>query len=164
MNIPCGFITLSSLWQRLTGFRKNLSLLSTGSGQAFVEAYPSKFMGFKCTAIDLHDAINTYKHYCDWAGFKSVGINIDSYVRESDRKFDVIMSLENIEHIHAAPSEYIAKFAGSLAPEGYFIISTPDMGSFAHLFIILMMMPTLPVPEQTFDLSSYVHYVKNTLL
>ena len=68
------------------------------------------------------------------------------------------MSLENIEHIHVAPSEYIAKFVGSLSSEGYFIISTPNMGSFAHLYRIFMMMPTLPVPEVTFDLNSHVHY------
>ena len=63
-----------------------------------------------------------------------------------------------MSNINAAPSEYIAKFVGSIAPGGYFIISTPNMGSFAHVFRILTMMPTLPVPEKTFDRNSHVHY------
>ena len=143
---------------KVTGGKKGLTLLAPGSGPAFVEAYLSRFMDFKCTVIDLPEIVSHLKKYYDWAGFEAIDANIDDYIYSNNTKFDVIMSLENIEHINAAPSEYIAKFVGSIAPEGYFIISTPNMGAFAHLFRILAMMPTLPVPEQTFDRNSHVHY------
>ena len=143
---------------KVTGCKKGLTLLSLGSGIALVEAYLSKFMGFKCTVLDLPGAGNSFKAYYDWAGFECIWADIDYYSSERGKQYDVIISLENIEHIHAAPSEYIAKFVGAVAPEGYFIISTPNMGSFAHLFRIAAMMPTLPIPEQTFDLNSHVHY------
>lgn len=125
-----------------------------------MESYLSKFMDYKCTVIDLPGGEVYYQKYYDWAGFESIWLNIDDYINQNNisNKFDVIISLENIEHINAAPSEYIAKFAGSLASGGHFIISTPNMGSFAHVFRILAMMPTLPVPEYTFDPNSHVHY------
>ena len=144
---------------KVTGFRKNLTLLSPGGGPAFVEACLSKFMDFRCTILDMPHVISQYAEYYGWAGFESIGKNIDDYIHGGDRKiFDVVMSLENIEHIPAAPSEYIAKFVDDVAPGGYFIISTPNMGSFAHLARIAMMMPTLPVPESTFNMHSYTHY------
>ncbi|MBQ9433412.1 MAG: methyltransferase domain-containing protein [Synergistaceae bacterium] len=118
----------------------------------------TKFMGFKCTVIDFPGSILSFKKYYEWAGFETIGANIDDYTFSDSTKFDIIMSLENIEHINAAPSEYIAKFIDLLAQGGYFVISTPNMGSFAHVFRILAMMPTLPVPEKTFDRNSHVHY------
>ena len=143
---------------KVTGGKKGLTLLAPGSGVALAEAYLSRFMGFKCTVLDLPGAVSSFKKYYDWAGFEAIGADIDDYICNNSTKFDIVMSLENIEHINAAPSEYVAKFTGSIAPGGYFIISTPNMGSFAHVFRILAMMPTLPVPEKTFDRNSHVHY------
>lgn len=144
--------------QKVTGFRKNLTLLAPGGGPAFVELCLSKYMGFKCTVVDLPHIVEENKPYYDWANFETVGEHIENYVQRSGKIFDVVMSLENIEHIPAAPSSYIAKFVNTIADSGYFVISTPNMGSFAHLIRILLMMPTLPVPEITFDMKSYSHY------
>lgn len=144
--------------KKITDSRKNLTLLAPGAGPAFVELCLSKFMGFKCTVVDLPNVVERNKAYYDWAGFESIGENIESYIQGSGKVFDVVMSLENIEHIPAAPSSYIAKFVNAITDGGYFVISTPNMGSIAHLARIAMMLPTLPVPELTFNMKSYVHY------
>ena len=143
---------------KLADGRSGLTLLAPGGGPAFVEACLTKYMGFKCTIWDLPEVVSRFREYYDWAGFESVGMNIDAYTPQERKSFDFVMSLENIEHIHAAPSEYIAKFVNTVAPGGYFVISTPNCGSIAHVVKVLMMVPILGDPKITFDLNSHTHY------
>lgn len=80
--------------QKVTGFRKNLTLLALGGGPAFVELCLSKYMGFKCTVVDLPHIVEENKPYYDWANFETVGEHIENYVQRSGKIFDVVMSLE----------------------------------------------------------------------
>jgi 2-polyprenyl-3-methyl-5-hydroxy-6-metoxy-1,4-benzoquinol methylase len=131
-------------------------LLSIGAGGAFVEIALAKIYNYECTVLDFDNVIMLNKGYYDDIGFKSIAQNIvaiDSM--NTEVKYDVVLSAENIEHIPEAPSKYIQKFRNTLAPGGDFVITTPNLGRLSCIIKLLMMTPILPPPEKTFACVSF---------
>ena len=103
---------------------KELSVLDVGCGGGLVSV-PMKRLGFDVTAIDAaEENIKTAQYYT-----KSQNLDINykhstiEELSEEDKKYDIILSLEVIEHV-ANPEEFVSYLSRSLRPGGLMILST----------------------------------------
>lgn len=132
-----------------------IKLLSIGAGGAFVEAFLQEYGEFDCTVLDFPEEININEDYYKKLGFKTISTDIADVGinREIDSQFetyDIIISLENIEHIPDAPSNYMRKFIPYLKNDGFFCVSTPNLASIRKIENLVLMKPILADPEKFF--------------
>jgi 2-polyprenyl-6-hydroxyphenyl methylase/3-demethylubiquinone-9 3-methyltransferase len=86
------------------------------------------------------------------------GLEIDyrnAAVEEIDGQFDLITSLEVIEHV-ADPQEFLQAIAKRLAPDGLLILSTPNATGWSKLLMITLAEGLGRIPKGTHDFDKFV--------
>ena len=76
-------------------------------------------------------------------------------VQELDGQFDLITSLEVIEHV-ADPGAFLKALAGRLAPGGLLILSTPNATGWSKLMMITLAEGLGRIPKGTHDFDKFI--------
>jgi 2-polyprenyl-6-hydroxyphenyl methylase/3-demethylubiquinone-9 3-methyltransferase len=86
------------------------------------------------------------------------GLEIDyraSPVEEVDGQFDLVTSMEVIEHV-ADPAVFIAALAARLAPGGLLILSTPNTTAWSRLLMVGAAEAVGAIPKGTHDFDKFI--------
>jgi 2-polyprenyl-6-hydroxyphenyl methylase/3-demethylubiquinone-9 3-methyltransferase len=129
------------------------SALDVGCGAGLL-AEPLARLGASVTAIDAApELIDVAREHA--AG---QGLAIDYHavpVEEVEGQFDLITSLEVIEHV-ADPQSFIDALAKRLAPGGLLILSTPNQTSWSRLLTITLAEGFGRIPKGTHDFGKFI--------
>ena len=127
-------------------------LISVGAGSAIVEKVLAKVNQVKVTVVDFPDAISLNQNYYNHLGFNTIGQNLNNPKEDlPTNSFDVLLSGEIIEHVPKAPYDQLKALSNAIRVGGHVVITTPNMGSFAHILKVILMRPLLQPAEQTFS-------------
>jgi 2-polyprenyl-6-hydroxyphenyl methylase/3-demethylubiquinone-9 3-methyltransferase len=86
------------------------------------------------------------------------GLTIDyraGNVRQLEGSFDLITSMEVIEHV-ADPAEFLKALASLLAADGLFVISTPNATAWSRLLMITVGEGLGHIPRGTHDFDKFI--------
>jgi 2-polyprenyl-6-hydroxyphenyl methylase/3-demethylubiquinone-9 3-methyltransferase len=86
------------------------------------------------------------------------GLEIDyraAAVEDIEGRFDLVTSLEVIEHV-ADPQAFVAALAARLAPGGLMILSTPNRTAWSRLLTITLAEGTGRIPKGTHDFDKFI--------
>jgi len=127
--------------------------LDVGCGAGLL-AEPLARLGAKVTAIDpTPELISVARDHA--AG---QGLDIDyrvSAVENLDGKFDLITSMEVIEHT-ADPQQFLNDLAKRLAPNGLLMLSTPNATGWSKLITITLAEGFGAIPKGTHDFDKFI--------
>ena len=129
------------------------SALDVGCGAGLL-AEPLARLGAKVTGIDAAPEVIAVAR--DHAAAQ--GLDIDyrhSAVEEIDGRFDLITSLEVIEHV-AEPQAFLDAIARRLAPDGLLILSTPNATGWSKLLMITLGEGLGQIPKGTHDFDKFI--------
>ena len=122
------------------------SALDVGCGAGLL-AEPIARLGATVTAIDAApELIEVARDHA-----RAQGLEIDyraAAVEEIEGTFDLVTSLEVIEHV-ADPQAFVAALAGRLAPGGLLILSTPNQTAWSKLLTITLAEGLGQIPKGT---------------
>lgn len=108
----------------LSGFAGTPSILDFGCGNGWLAALLTSFG--KVTGVDVADkAIATASERFPNVEFICLNAEMNDKDPFFERKFDLVISSEVIEHIHEQ-KQYISNMMATLKPGGKFIITTPN--------------------------------------
>ena len=127
--------------------------LDVGCGAGLL-AEPLARLGAKVTAIDAAPELIAVAR--DHAAGQ--GLDIDyrvSAVEELEGTFDLVTSMEVIEHI-ADPQQFIDDLAKRLAPGGLLILSTPNATAWSKLITITLAEGFGAIPKGTHDFDKFI--------
>jgi 2-polyprenyl-3-methyl-5-hydroxy-6-metoxy-1,4-benzoquinol methylase len=111
-------------------------ILDVGCGNGSLATEFSK-RGHQVTGIDLAESgIRIAREYCPSARFEVQGANIGILSRLGEKPFDLVYSVEVIEHLYDPRSFMIACFEAT-KPTGQFVCTTPYHGYLKNLVISL---------------------------
>ena len=137
------------------GFRplEGKNALDVGCGAGLL-AEPLARMGAKVTAVDAApELIEVAKAHAAGQGlaidYRAVA------VEELECKFDLVTSMEVIEHV-ADPQDFIAALAARLAPGGLMILSTPNKTAWSKLLTITLAEGFGQIPKGTHDFDKFI--------
>lgn len=127
--------------------------LDVGCGAGLL-AEPLARMGAKVTAVDAApELIEVAKAH---AGGQGLGIDYRAVgVEALDGKFDLVTSMEVIEHV-ADPQQFVQDLAARLAPGGLMILSTPNKTSWSRLLTITLAEGIGQIPKGTHDFDKFI--------
>ena len=129
------------------------SALDVGCGAGLL-AEPLARLGATVTAIDASpDVIAVARAHAEGAGltidYRACG------VESLDGQFDLVTSLEVIEHV-AKPQSFIDSLAARLAPGGLMILSTPNRTGWSKLLTITLAEGLGRIPKGTHDYGKFI--------
>ena len=137
------------------GFRplEGKSALDVGCGAGLL-AEPLARLGAKVTAIDAApEVIAVAKAH---AAGQSLAIDYrHSAVEDVDGLFDLVTSMEVIEHV-ADPQAFLASLAARLAPRGLLILSTPNRTARSRLLMITIAEGIGQIPKGTHEHDKFI--------
>lgn len=145
------------------GFRplEGKSALDVGCGAGLL-AEPLARLGASVTAIDAApELIAAARLHA-----QGQGLEIDyraAAVEETDGRFDLVTSLEVIEHV-ADPGEFVAALAARLAPGGLMILSTPNRTALSRLLMVGLAEGIGAIPKGTHDFDKFTAPERMTAL
>jgi 2-polyprenyl-3-methyl-5-hydroxy-6-metoxy-1,4-benzoquinol methylase len=126
-------------------------LLSVGAGGAYVEKQLKRFCGADVTVVDFPEAVEVFREDYEAHGFQTMGTNLAEGQRLGRAEsFDVVLSLEVVEHLPIAPYEHIRCLCEALRPGGYLVLSTPNAARLTNISRLLRRKPILPEADLTF--------------
>jgi 2-polyprenyl-6-hydroxyphenyl methylase/3-demethylubiquinone-9 3-methyltransferase len=127
--------------------------LDVGCGAGLL-AEPLARLGAAVTAVDaapeLISAAKLHAH--------GQGLDIDyrvASVEEIEGRFDLVTSLEVIEHV-ADPRAFVRALADRLAPEGLLVLSTPNRTAWSRLLTVGLAEAVGAVPKGTHDFDKFL--------
>jgi 2-polyprenyl-6-hydroxyphenyl methylase/3-demethylubiquinone-9 3-methyltransferase len=115
---------------------------------------PLARLGAKVTGIDAAPEVIAVAR--DHAA--SMGLEIDyraADVQELDGQFDLVTSLEVIEHV-ADPGAFLQALARRLAPGGLLVLSTPNATGWSKLMMITLGEGLGQIPRGTHDFDKFI--------
>jgi 2-polyprenyl-6-hydroxyphenyl methylase/3-demethylubiquinone-9 3-methyltransferase len=129
------------------------SALDVGCGAGLL-AEPLARLGAKVTAVDAApELIEVAKAHAAGQGlaidYRSVG------VEELDGQFDLVTSMEVIEHV-VDPQTFVEDLAARLAPGGLMILSTPNKTAWSKLLTITLAEGFGQIPKGTHDFDKFI--------
>src|SRR4029453_11289135 len=127
--------------------------LDCGCGAGLL-AEPLARLGAKVTAVDAApELIEVAKAHAAGQGlaidYCAVG------VEALDRQFDLVTSMEVIEHV-ADPQSFVNDLAARLAPGGLMILSTPNKTAWSKLLTITLAEGFGRIPKGTHDFDKFI--------
>ncbi|HET9812000.1 MAG TPA: bifunctional 2-polyprenyl-6-hydroxyphenol methylase/3-demethylubiquinol 3-O-methyltransferase UbiG [Sphingomicrobium sp.] len=137
------------------GFRplEGKSALDVGCGAGLL-AEPLARLGAKVTAVDAAPELIAAADL----HARGQGLEIDyrvAAVEEMDGTFDLVTSLEVVEHV-ADPAAFIRALSARLAPGGLIILSTPNKTAWSRLLTIGVAEAVGAVPKGTHDFDKFI--------
>jgi 2-polyprenyl-6-hydroxyphenyl methylase/3-demethylubiquinone-9 3-methyltransferase len=127
--------------------------LDVGCGAGLL-AEPLSRLGANVTAVDASpELIAAARLHA-----RGQGLDIDyrvSTVEELDGQFDLVTSMEVIEHV-ADPRAFVAALAARMAPDGLMILSTPNKTALSKLLMIGVGEGIGAIPKGTHDFDKFV--------
>lgn len=127
--------------------------LDVGCGAGLL-AEPLARLGAKVTAVDAAaELIAAARLHA-----QGQGIDIDyraSTVEALDGEFDLVTSMEVIEHV-ADPQTFVSSLAARLAPGGLLIISTPNKTGLSKLLMVGLAEGIGTIPKGTHDFEKFI--------
>jgi 2-polyprenyl-6-hydroxyphenyl methylase/3-demethylubiquinone-9 3-methyltransferase len=143
-------------WQSDEQSRRPLegkTALDVGCGAGLL-AEPLARLGAKVTGIDAApELIDAAREHA--AG---QGLDIDYRavpVEEVEGQFDLVTSLEVIEHV-ADPESFLTSLSKRLAPGGLLILSTPNRTAWSRLLTITLAEASGAIPKGTHDFDKFI--------
>lgn len=127
--------------------------LDVGCGAGLL-AEPLARLGAKVTAVDAAPELIAAAQL----HARGQGLEIDyrvSPVEELDGAYDLVTSLEVIEHV-AEPQSFVKALAARLAPGGLMILSTPNRTALSRLLMIGAAEAFGAVPKGTHDFDKFI--------
>ena len=135
--------------------------LDVGCGAGLL-AEPLARLGARVTGIDATpEVIAVAREHA-----AAAGLDIDyraGDVQELDGRFDLVTSLEVIEHV-ADPAAFLKALAARLAPGGLMILSTPNATSWSKLMMITLAEGLGQIPKGTHDFDRFISPERMKLL
>ena len=129
------------------------SALDVGCGAGLL-AEPLARLGARVTAVDAAaELIEAAKLHAAGQGFE-IDYRV-STVEKLQGKFDLVTSMEVIEHV-ADPKGFIAALAARLAPGGLLILSTPNRTALSRLVTVGIAEAIGAVPKGTHDFDKFI--------
>ena len=138
-----------------TGFRplEGKKALDVGCGAGLL-AEPLARLGAEVTAIDASkELIAAAKAHAE-----ASGLDIDYRavaVEDQDGSFDLVTSLEVVEHV-ADPRAFVRALAARLAAGGLLILSTPNRTAWSRLLTVTLAEGLGRVPRGTHDFTKFI--------
>jgi 2-polyprenyl-6-hydroxyphenyl methylase / 3-demethylubiquinone-9 3-methyltransferase len=127
--------------------------LDVGCGAGLL-AEPLARLGAKITGIDASPEVIAVAR--DHAAAMSLEIDYRvGDVQELDGEFDLITSMEVIEHV-ADPAAFVRALARRLAPDGLLIMSTPNATAWSRLMMITVAEGIGQIPRGTHDFDKFI--------
>jgi 2-polyprenyl-6-hydroxyphenyl methylase / 3-demethylubiquinone-9 3-methyltransferase len=127
--------------------------LDVGCGAGLL-AEPLARLGAQVTAIDAAPELVAAAQ----AHAAARELQIDyraAAVEEIEGQFDLITSLEVIEHV-ANPEDFVAALAARLAPDGLLVLSTPNATGWSRLMMITIGEGFGSIPKGTHDFDKFI--------
>jgi len=129
------------------------SALDVGCGAGLL-AEPLARLGAQVTAIDAApELIDVARDHANRQGL-SIDYRVAA-VENIDGRFDLITSLEVIEHV-ADPQAFVEALAKRLAPGGLLILSTPNRTGWSKLLTITLAEGFGRIPKGTHDFDKFI--------
>jgi 2-polyprenyl-6-hydroxyphenyl methylase/3-demethylubiquinone-9 3-methyltransferase len=129
------------------------SALDVGCGAGLLTE-PLARLGAKVTGLDASpEVIGVAREHA-----AAMGLAIDyraADVLEVEGQFDLITSLEVIEHV-ADPAAFTTALAKRLAPDGLLVLSTPNQTSWSRLMMITVGEGLGQIPKGTHDFDKFI--------
>jgi len=132
----CHSYILPDLLKLCSGLRAGSRMLDVGCGNGSIATELIK-RGFKVTGIDMAEAgIRIARASCPEARFEVLPADFQLLENLGEKPFDVVYSLEVIEHLYD-PRNYLAGCFAATRKGGRFICSTPYHGYLKNLALSL---------------------------
>ncbi|MBA3576526.1 MAG: bifunctional 2-polyprenyl-6-hydroxyphenol methylase/3-demethylubiquinol 3-O-methyltransferase UbiG [Sphingomonas sp.] len=129
------------------------SALDVGCGAGLL-AEPLARLGAQVTAIDAAaELIDSARQHS-----QGQGLSIDyrnCAVEDLDGQFDLVTSMEVIEHV-AEPQSFVRGLVARLAPGGLLILSTPNATRWSKLMMITIGESVGAIPKGTHDFDKFI--------
>ena len=133
----CHTYILPDLLKLGSGLPAGTRMLDVGCGNGSIAAELSK-RGFRMTGIDMAEAgIRLARASCPNGRFEVLQANSQVLENLSEEPFDIVYSLEVVEHLYD-PRSYIAGCFAATRKGGRFICSTPYHGYLKNLALSLV--------------------------
>jgi 2-polyprenyl-6-hydroxyphenyl methylase / 3-demethylubiquinone-9 3-methyltransferase len=130
------------------------SVLDVGCGAGLLTE-PLARLGGSCTGVDAApENIGAARAHAEAAGL-AIDYLAGEVEQLSGRQFDLIVSMEVIEHV-AEPAAFVAALARLLAPGGLMILSTPNRTELSRLAMITLGEGFGAIPKGTHDWSRFI--------
>ena len=114
--------------------KPNSEVLSIGAGKAFTEYVLSKKKPLKLTIFDFPEVITNNKDQFKESNFSTIEGNfLTDFKKIGNKKFDVLLFCEIIEHIPVSPKKQLEIIKSYLKPNGFLIISTPNVANIYNI-------------------------------
>ena len=129
------------------------SAFDVGCGAGLL-AEPLARLGAQVTAIDAApEVIAVAREHAAAMGLE-IGYRVGD-VLELDGQFDLVTSLEVVEHV-ADPAAFVTALAQRLAPGGLLILSTPNATGWSRLMMITLGEGLGRIPKGTHDFAKFL--------
>ncbi|MEP3475802.1 MAG: methyltransferase domain-containing protein [Hyphomicrobiales bacterium] len=127
-------------------------VLSVGAGRAFVEFAIAKERNAKISVFDFQEAINrNMDQYTPYNFSTYAGNFLEDTDLIGNKKYDLILFCEIIEHIPVPPKDQIQTLLKYLKPGGYLVISTPNIASSNSLMKLINSKNIIAPAEKLFS-------------
>jgi len=110
------------------------SILSVGAGPAFVEFVLSRELALNVTVFDFEEAIVRNSHQYATHGFQAISGNfVQDLARLGNKRFDLIIFGEIVEHIPMPPDKQFEILRRHLNPGGHLVVTTPNIANLYNI-------------------------------
>lgn len=149
------------IFQTLKLKNKDSKILVLGSGKGAFEEILLKKRFYNITSVDYYNDLK--QDIFEKVKFVRIDLNSEFYHILKDKKFDVIIAIEVLEHIFS-PYLFIKNVKKILTKNGILVISTPNIESkFSRIFYLIFGKPAFfidePFPGGHFS-PIFTHYLK----